>query len=107
MPPSIAAFLLPGLGHWRAGRREQGLSILAATAGIALVLGWWAGIGGRPAWWLALAMGARGSRGAAATLVAGVVPALLVPAVSLAFVGLVQGAGISANFPNQPAATQP
>ena len=35
MPPSIAAFLLPGLGHWRAGRREQGLSILAATAGIA------------------------------------------------------------------------
>ena len=54
MPPSIAALLLPGLGHWRAGRREQGLSILAATAGIALVLGWWAGIGGRPAWWLAL-----------------------------------------------------
>ena len=28
------------------------------------------------------------------------VPALIVPAVSLAFVGLVQGAGISANFPN-------
>jgi SulP family sulfate permease len=28
------------------------------------------------------------------------VPALLVPAVSLAFVGLVQGAGITANFPN-------
>lgn len=28
------------------------------------------------------------------------VPALVVPAVSLAFVGLVQGAGISANFPN-------
>jgi SulP family sulfate permease len=28
------------------------------------------------------------------------VPALLVPAFSLAFVGLVQGAGISANFPN-------
>lgn len=28
------------------------------------------------------------------------VPTLLVPAVSLAFVGLVQGAGISANFPN-------
>ncbi len=28
------------------------------------------------------------------------VPSLLVPAVSLAFVGLVQGAGISANFPN-------
>ena len=28
------------------------------------------------------------------------VPALLLPAVSLAFVGLVQGAGISANFPN-------
>ena len=28
------------------------------------------------------------------------VPALLVPAISLAFVGLVQGAGISANFPN-------
>jgi SulP family sulfate permease len=28
------------------------------------------------------------------------VPALLVPAASLAFVGLVQGAGISANFPN-------
>jgi sulfate permease, SulP family len=28
------------------------------------------------------------------------VPALIVPAVSLAFIGLVQGAGISANFPN-------
>jgi sulfate permease, SulP family len=28
------------------------------------------------------------------------VPALVVPAVSLAFIGLVQGAGISANFPN-------
>ncbi len=28
------------------------------------------------------------------------IPSLLVPAVSLAFVGLVQGAGISANFPN-------
>ena len=28
------------------------------------------------------------------------IPALIVPAVSLAFVGLVQGAGISANFPN-------
>lgn len=28
------------------------------------------------------------------------VPALIVPAISLAFVGLVQGAGISANFPN-------
>jgi sulfate permease, SulP family len=28
------------------------------------------------------------------------VPALLVPALSLAFVGLIQGAGISANFPN-------
>jgi SulP family sulfate permease len=28
------------------------------------------------------------------------VPALIVPALSLAFVGLVQGAGISANFPN-------
>ncbi|MFZ4519258.1 MAG: SulP family inorganic anion transporter [Microthrixaceae bacterium] len=34
------------------------------------------------------------------------VPALLVPAVSLAFVGLVQGAGISANFPN-PDGTYP
>ena len=30
----------------------------------------------------------------------GVVPALLVPAIALAFVGLVQGASISANFPN-------
>ncbi|MDH4278888.1 MAG: SulP family inorganic anion transporter, partial [Acidimicrobiia bacterium] len=30
----------------------------------------------------------------------GMVPSLLVPAASLAFVGLVQGAGISANFPN-------
>ena len=29
-----------------------------------------------------------------------VVPALIVPALSLAFVGLVQGAGISANYPN-------
>ena len=29
------------------------------------------------------------------------VPSLLVPAVSLALVGLVQGAGISANFPNE------
>jgi sulfate permease, SulP family len=29
----------------------------------------------------------------------GLVPALLVPALSLTFVGLVQGAGISANFP--------
>ena len=29
-----------------------------------------------------------------------VVPSLLVPALSLALVGLVQGAGISANFPN-------
>jgi SulP family sulfate permease len=28
------------------------------------------------------------------------IPALLVPALSLAFIGLVQGAGISANFPN-------
>jgi len=28
------------------------------------------------------------------------VPSLLIPAVSLAFVGLVQGAGVSANFPN-------
>ncbi len=34
------------------------------------------------------------------------VPALLVPALSLAFVGLVQGAGISANFPN-PDGTYP
>lgn len=31
----------------------------------------------------------------------GSVPALLVPAASLAFVGLVQGAGISANFPDE------
>jgi sulfate permease, SulP family len=30
----------------------------------------------------------------------GLVPSLLVPALSLTFVGLVQGAGISANFPN-------
>jgi SulP family sulfate permease len=30
----------------------------------------------------------------------GLVPSLLVPAAALAFVGLVQGAGISANFPN-------
>jgi SulP family sulfate permease len=30
----------------------------------------------------------------------GAIPDLIVPAVSLAFVGLVQGAGISANFPN-------
>jgi SulP family sulfate permease len=30
----------------------------------------------------------------------GVVPQLVIPALSLAFVGLVQGAGISANFPN-------
>ena len=37
---------------------------------------------------------------------AAVVPALIVPAVSLAFVGLVQGAGISANFPN-PDGTYP
>jgi SulP family sulfate permease len=28
------------------------------------------------------------------------VPSLLIPAVSLAFIGLVQGAGVSANFPN-------
>ena len=34
------------------------------------------------------------------------VPVLIVPAVSLAFVGLVQGAGISANFPN-PDGTYP
>lgn len=32
--------------------------------------------------------------------VLGMVPELLVPALSLAFIGLVQGAGISANFPN-------
>jgi len=31
----------------------------------------------------------------------GAVPALFVPAVSLAFIGLVQGAGISANFPEE------
>ena len=31
----------------------------------------------------------------------GLVPTLIVPAVSLALVGLVQGAGISANFPNE------
>ena len=30
----------------------------------------------------------------------GLVPVLIVPALSLAFIGLVQGAGISANFPN-------
>ena len=36
----------------------------------------------------------------------GLVPALLVPAASLAFVGLVQGAGISANFPD-PDGTYP
>lgn len=30
----------------------------------------------------------------------GLLPALLVPALSLAFIGLVQGAGISANYPN-------
>ena len=30
----------------------------------------------------------------------GAIPALMVPALSLAFIGLVQGAGISANFPN-------
>ena len=30
----------------------------------------------------------------------GAIPVLLVPALSLAFIGLVQGAGISANFPN-------
>ena len=28
------------------------------------------------------------------------VPSLLIPAMSLALVGLIQGAGISANFPN-------
>ncbi len=32
--------------------------------------------------------------------VLGLVPSLLIPALSLAFVGLVQGAGVSANFPN-------
>lgn len=31
----------------------------------------------------------------------GAVPALIIPAVSLAFIGLVQGAGISANFPEE------
>lgn len=36
----------------------------------------------------------------------GLVPALIVPALSLAFVGLVQGASISANFPN-PDGTYP
>jgi SulP family sulfate permease len=36
----------------------------------------------------------------------GSVPALIIPAVALAFVGLVQGAGISANFPN-PDGTYP
>ena len=36
----------------------------------------------------------------------GLIPALIVPALSLAFVGLVQGAGISANFPN-PDGTYP
>lgn len=36
----------------------------------------------------------------------GQIPALLVPALSLAFVGMVQGAGISANFAN-PDGTQP
>lgn len=30
----------------------------------------------------------------------GAIPALLIPSLSLAFIGLVQGAGISANFPN-------
>lgn len=30
----------------------------------------------------------------------GAIPSLIIPAISLAFVGLVQGAGISANFPN-------
>ena len=39
-------------------------------------------------------------------LLRALVPALIVPAVSLAFVGLVQGAGISANFPN-PDGTYP
>lgn len=38
--------------------------------------------------------------------VLGAVPALLIPAFSLAFIGLVQGAGISANFPN-PDGTYP
>lgn len=33
------------------------------------------------------------------------VPALIVPAIALAFVGLVQGAGISANFPNPDGST--
>ncbi len=36
----------------------------------------------------------------------GLVPVLLIPALSLAFIGLVQGAGISANFPN-PDGTYP
>ena len=36
----------------------------------------------------------------------GAIPVLLVPALSLAFIGLVQGAGISANFPN-PDGTYP
>ncbi len=36
----------------------------------------------------------------------GLVPVLIIPALSLAFVGLVQGAGISANFPN-PDGTYP
>ncbi|MEA3501480.1 MAG: SulP family inorganic anion transporter [Actinomycetota bacterium] len=36
----------------------------------------------------------------------GLIPALLIPALSLAFIGLVQGAGISANFPN-PDGTYP
>ncbi len=36
----------------------------------------------------------------------GLIPALIVPAVALAFIGLVQGAGISANFPN-PDGTYP
>ncbi len=30
----------------------------------------------------------------------GIIPVLIIPALSLAFIGLVQGAGISANFPN-------
>ncbi len=36
----------------------------------------------------------------------GAIPALIIPALSLAFIGLVQGAGISANFPN-PDGTYP
>ncbi len=36
----------------------------------------------------------------------GIMPSLVVPALSLAFVGLIQGAGISANFPN-PDGTYP